>query len=58
MNTRKKTVLLFQPSKFQAEVWRYALWDQNIFVIWEENYINQKHIDNYFKTPEREHPTF
>ena len=52
MNTNKKTVLLFQPSKFQAQVWRFILCEQDIFVIWESHYTNKKQIENYFKTPE------
>ena len=31
MSNSKKTVLLFQPSKFQAEVWHFILWEQDIF---------------------------
>ena len=50
MNTNHKTVLLFQPSDFQAEVWRFLLWEQDIFVIWNENYTNQPELANYFKT--------
>ena len=49
MNTRKKTVLLFQPSKFQAKIWRFVLSEHNIIVIWEANYNNQKPIENHFK---------
>lgn len=51
MDNRKKTVLLFQPSKFQAEVWQFILAEYSIFVVWEENYTNRKQIDNYFKKP-------
>ncbi len=50
MNISQKTVLLFQPSEFQAEVWRFVLWEHNIFVIWPENSLNKKQITNYFKT--------
>lgn len=49
MNTRKKTVLLFQPSKFQAKIWRFVLSEHNIIVIWEADYNNQKPIENKFK---------
>ncbi len=52
MSNSKKTVLLFQPSKFQAEVWHFILWEQDIFVTWEQKYTKKKHIANYFKTLE------
>ena len=52
MNTNKKTVLLFQPSKFQAQVWHFILGEQDISVIWESHYTDKKQIENYFKTPE------
>lgn len=49
MNTNTKTVLLFQASRFQAEVWRSSLWEHNIIVIWEENYANKQDAEDYFK---------
>ena len=52
MNISPKTVLLFQPSAFQAEVWRSVLSEHDIFVIWEEAYIDKRQIKNYFKTSE------
>ncbi len=52
MNTRKKAVLLFQPSRFQAEVWRSILWEHNIVVIWEENYTNKQLAQDYLTTLE------
>ncbi|VEP13397.1 Periplasmic phosphate-binding protein of phosphate ABC transporter (modular protein) [Hyella patelloides LEGE 07179] len=52
MNNSKKTVLLFQPSKFQAEVWHFVLWEQDIFITWEQDYTNKKYVADYFKTLE------
>ena len=52
MNTRKKAVLLLQPSRFQADVWRSILWEHNIVVIWEENYTNKQLDEDYLTTLE------
>ena len=49
MNTNSKTVLLFQPCRFQADMWRSILWEHNIIVIWEENYPTKEYATNYFK---------
>ena len=49
MNTNTKTVLLFQPSRFQAGMWRSILWEHNIIVIWKEKYPTKQDVSNYFK---------
>ena len=50
MSTRDKTVLLFQPSKFQAEIWSSVFAEYNINLIWQENWVHKKHLANYFET--------
>ncbi len=49
MDTNTKTVLLFQPCRFQADMWRSVLWEHNIILIWEENYPTKQDATNYFK---------
>jgi phosphate transport system substrate-binding protein len=49
MNINQKTVLLFQPSKFQAQLWRFILWEHDIFVVWKKNYPHKENPANYFK---------
>ncbi|MDJ0681654.1 MAG: substrate-binding domain-containing protein [Xenococcaceae cyanobacterium MO_167.B52] len=49
MDTNTKTVLLFQPCRFQADMWRSILWEHNIILIWEENYPTEQDATNYFK---------
>ncbi len=48
MITTKKTVLLFQPSRFQAEIWSFIFAKYNINLIWQENLNKKKYIINYF----------
>ena len=50
MNISKQTVLLFQPSRFQAEVWHFFLEKYNIIVIWEEKYNDTNSISYYLRT--------
>ena len=52
MNTWRKTVLLFQPSKFQATIWRSILASQNIDVIWQVSSGDEKQIINYGRSLE------
>ena len=52
MNTWRKTVLLFQPSRFQASIWRSILSSQNIFLIWQAEFTSERQIANYFKVSE------
>ncbi|MDJ0594482.1 MAG: PstS family phosphate ABC transporter substrate-binding protein [Pleurocapsa sp. MO_226.B13] len=44
MNTSQPTVLLFQPSKLQAEIWRFVLREYNISVVWNKKYIDERQI--------------
>ena len=44
MNTNQPAVLLFHPSKLQADIWRFVLREYNISVIWNQKYVDEKEI--------------
>ena len=52
MDTRRKSVLLFQPSRFQIAIWRAILSEQHISVTWHSEYTDEKQIINYCQTPQ------
>ena len=54
MNTSKPKILLFQPSKLQAEIWRFALSKYNILVTWNKDYTSKQQIYNNITNLESE----